>query len=225
MNDDDMPIRPTIDTDRVTSRHRRAWILKSLSVSVIVAAGVLGLAACGNSPSSPGVASASTTTAASRSDRGSSSGAQAKGQSRLLKYSQCMRAHGISDFPDPSSSGRLSLRIQPGSDLNPHDPQNVVAQNACKAYRPGGNPTPAQDAAANAKALKYAQCMQSNGIADFPDPDGRGTITINVGGDLDPSATKFKSAEKACRSLDSGFNTDTNNLSPPPASGPGSAGQ
>ena len=101
--------------------------------------------------------------------------------------------------------------IQPGSDLNPHDPQNVAAQNACKAYRPGGNPTPAQEAAANANALKYSHCMQSHGIADFPDPNGQGTLTINVGGDIDPNATKFKSAEKSCASLDTGFNTDENN--------------
>jgi hypothetical protein len=130
-----------------------------------------------------------------------------------------MRAHGISDFPDPSSSGVLSIRIQPGSDLNPHDPQYVAANNACKAYQPGGNLTPAQEATANANALKYSHCMQSNGIADFPDPNGQGILTINVGGDIDPNAAKFKSAEKACESLHHGFRTDENNVSSPPGSG------
>jgi len=218
MNDRSMTSRETQEGPEPTvGRRRRARLLKAVSVSAVVAAGVLGLAACGSNPSIPGVASASstTTTAASTAHNGSGSGSQA----RLLKYSQCMRAHGIPDFPDPSSSGGLSISIHPGSDLNPHDPQNVAAQNACKAYRPGGNPTSAQDATANANALKYSKCMQSHGITDFPDPNGQGTLTVNVGGDIDPDAAKFKSAEKACASLDTGFNTDENNVSSPPSSG------
>ena len=222
MNDDQMtPGSPRGDTGRVASRRRRGQLIRSLSVLAVVAGGVLGLAACGSSPSGPGVATAgsTTTTAASTAGGGSGSGASDKSEGRVLKYSQCMRAHGITDFPDPSSSGSLSIHIQPGSDLNPHDPQNVAAQNACKAYRPGGNPTPAQEAAANANALKYSHCMQSHGITDFPDPNGQGTLIINVGGDIDPNAAKFKSAEKSCASLDTGFNTNENNISPPPSSG------
>jgi hypothetical protein len=217
MNDDEM----TFGDRGNTGRPRQAWLRRSFLVAGVVAAGVLGLAACGSSPSSPGVASAgsTTTTAASTSLSGAASGASDKSEGRLLKYSQCMRAHGISDYPDPSSVGSVRVTIHPGSDLNPHDPQNVAAQEACKAFSPGGNPTPAQEAASNANALKYSQCMQANGIADFPDPNGEGTLTINVGGDIDPNAAKFKAAEKSCESLDTGFNTDENNLTPPPASG------
>src|SRR5215831_16220556 len=47
---------------------------------------------------------------------------------KLEKFSQCMRANGIPDFPDPSGGG-LSIRTQPGSDLNPHD---ATFQNASK---------------------------------------------------------------------------------------------
>jgi hypothetical protein len=47
---------------------------------------------------------------------------------KLEKFSQCMRAHGIPDFPDPSGGG-LSIQTQPGSDLNPH---NATFQNASK---------------------------------------------------------------------------------------------
>jgi hypothetical protein len=210
--------------------NRRGRLLRVVSVAAIVGAGVSVLAACGSSPSGPGVASAgsTTTSAGSSSAGGSGSGTQAQGESRLLKYSQCMRAHGISDFPDPSSSGNLTIRVQPGSDLNPHAPQNQAAQNACKAPQPGGNPTPAQEATANANALKYSHCMQSNGIADFPDPNGKGTLTINLGtgdlGDLDPNSSRFHAAERACQSLDTGFNTNENDLSPPPVGGQGGTG-
>jgi hypothetical protein len=139
-----------------------------------------------------------------------------------------MRSHGIPDYPDPSGNGSVTIHVRPGSDLNPNSPQNQAAQAACKSVFPGGNLTPAQQAAGNARALRYSQCIRSHGIADFPDPNGQGTLTINEGsGDLNPNSARFKDAEKACQSLDTGFNTNVNNLSPPPAAGQGSgsAGQ
>jgi hypothetical protein len=221
MNSDHMtPGNPKLAGDPVSACHRRGWLFKPLLVATVVTTGVLGLAACGSSPSSPGVASAgSTTTTLSAGSSGGSRAGSHTGDSRLLKYSQCMRAHGITDFPDPSSNGSLTIGIKPGSDLNPHDPRNLAAQSACKAYSPAGNPTPAEEATANANALRYSQCMQSHGIADFPDPNGQGTLTINVGGDIDPNAATFKSAEQSCASLDTGFNTNENNVTSPPGSG------
>ena len=53
--------------------------------------------------------------------------------------SQCMRDHGIKDFPDPSSSGgRISMSINgsAGSDLNPNDPLFQAAQKACMPNAP-----------------------------------------------------------------------------------------
>jgi hypothetical protein len=32
-----------------------------------------------------------------------------------LAYSQCMRAHGLADFPDPNSQGQIALSAGPGS--------------------------------------------------------------------------------------------------------------
>ena len=61
---------------------------------------------------------------------------QAAQQAQLLEYSECMRAHGISDFPDPSNGG-LSLRGGPGSDLNPNNPEFQAAQKACQSDAPG----------------------------------------------------------------------------------------
>jgi hypothetical protein len=55
-----------------------------------------------------------------------------------LNYAKCMRAHGISDFPDPNADGSLSLKPSPGSDLDPSNPQYKNADNACKHYRLGG---------------------------------------------------------------------------------------
>jgi hypothetical protein len=50
-------------------------------------------------------------------------------QATLLKFSECMRANGIPDFPDPSGGGGLSLRR--GGDLDPNNPAFKRAQKLC----------------------------------------------------------------------------------------------
>jgi hypothetical protein len=42
-------------------------------------------------------------------------------EAKLLKYSECMRANGIPDFPDPSG-GNLTVSINAGGDLDPNNP-------------------------------------------------------------------------------------------------------
>jgi hypothetical protein len=42
-------------------------------------------------------------------------------QATLEKYSECMRANGIPDFPDPIN-GTLSFNLGAGGDLNPNNP-------------------------------------------------------------------------------------------------------
>jgi hypothetical protein len=67
---------------------------------------------------------------------------QAKALAQALKMSQCMRSHGITDFPDPQSGAggsiRISLHNSPGSDLNPNSPQFQAAQKACQGFGPAG---------------------------------------------------------------------------------------
>ena len=55
----------------------------------------------------------------------------AKQQQELLAYSTCMRAHGLKDFPDPTSDG-LRITAGPGSDLQPNNPTFQKAQQACQ---------------------------------------------------------------------------------------------
>jgi hypothetical protein len=49
---------------------------------------------------------------------------------KLEKFSQCMRAHGIPDFPDPNDSG-LQIQVHPGSDLSPNNPTFQNASKLC----------------------------------------------------------------------------------------------
>ena len=128
-----------------------------------------------------------------------------------------MRAHGLTGYPDPKQAGdqiSITIDVTPGSNLNPHSPQYQAARNACKAFQPVGNLTAAQKAAANARALKYSQCMRAHGISSYPDPNGQGTIVVQAGGGIDPRSPQFQNAQKACQSLDSGFNMETSNLRP-----------
>jgi hypothetical protein len=50
---------------------------------------------------------------------------------KLEKFSQCMRANGIPDFPDPSSGGRFQIHSSPGSDLDRNNPVFQSAQKKC----------------------------------------------------------------------------------------------
>jgi hypothetical protein len=47
-------------------------------------------------------------------------------QEGLLRYAQCMRDHGLADFPDPDEYG---LRIPPG--IDPESEEFTVANDAC----------------------------------------------------------------------------------------------
>ena len=64
--------------------------------------------------------------------------AQAKALKAALKFSNCMRAHGITHFPDPQTSGGgISLMFKRGSGLDPQSPQFKAAQRACQNEMPG----------------------------------------------------------------------------------------
>jgi hypothetical protein len=61
---------------------------------------------------------------------------QAQALASGLKLAECMRAHGITDFPDPNSKGQMQIKISPGSELNPNNPQFQAAQKACGGHLP-----------------------------------------------------------------------------------------
>jgi hypothetical protein len=63
---------------------------------------------------------------------------QAKMQEQALKFSACMRSHGVPTFPDPTfSDGRAQLKIDSKSGLDPRSPAFQAAQKACQSLLPG----------------------------------------------------------------------------------------
>jgi hypothetical protein len=60
---------------------------------------------------------------------------------QVIVYAQCMRSHGVLDFPDPTSGGDLELNWRPGSDLDPNSPIFLRANRTCTKLHgalPGG---------------------------------------------------------------------------------------
>lgn len=59
--------------------------------------------------------------------------------SRALRYSACMRSHGIPSFPDPVelANGNIELRLGAGHGSSP---QQQAATEACRKFLPGGGP-------------------------------------------------------------------------------------
>jgi hypothetical protein len=53
---------------------------------------------------------------------------------KLLNFAKCMRAHGVADFPDPSSNGGMQLHADgnSSSDINPDNPVFQKAEKACQ---------------------------------------------------------------------------------------------
>jgi hypothetical protein len=128
--------------------------LAALGMAVLVAAVGAG---CGGTQSSSGISTAHPSTASHTST--------ITPREKAVKFSECMRANGVSDFPDPNASGEF-----PSYGISVSKTVWMKAVAACKALQPPGTLsaklTPAQELA----ALKFAQCIRENGVPDFPDP-------------------------------------------------------
>jgi len=55
----------------------------------------------------------------------------------LLKFSQCMRSHGVPDFPDPALNGGSVSLGSKGAGMSANAPQFQAAVTACQHLAPG----------------------------------------------------------------------------------------
>lgn len=151
--------------------------------------GTVGLAllaaACGSGPSS-----------------GGPGGSAAASVSPGLAYARCMRAHGVPDWPDPGSSG-----IEPAStkQIAASSPRFPAAQAACVHLLPnGGQQTQAQILADQRNAVRFAGCMRSHGVPNWPDPtirpDGAPQFNAPAAG-VDLSSRLVMATAQKCQSL------------------------
>jgi hypothetical protein len=96
----------------------------------------------------------------------------AANQEKAVKFAQCMRENGVSQFPDPDASGELTIDgVLNGSSIDSDSPTWAGAIAACKDLQPPGF-TGAGERSADEQdaALEFALCIRENGVEDFPDP-------------------------------------------------------
>ena len=127
-------------------------------------------AGCGGSPSSSGMSTAAAERTSGNSTTTGRAGAAEHASTltareKAVKFSECLRANGVSDFPDPNASGEF-----PSYGVSVSKAVWTTAVAACKAFQPPGSLnarlTPTQFSA----ALQFAQCVRAHGVPDFPDP-------------------------------------------------------
>jgi hypothetical protein len=130
-----------------------------LAAAAIAAA--LGLGACGSS-------SSNASTSAGRPT-------QAQFQQGAVRFADCMRSHGVPNFPDPTTSPRAFKQA-----FNTKSPAFASAATACQHLLPGGGPhsqAPEHSRAQIAAMLAFAGCLRTHGFSSFPDPTSSGLIT------------------------------------------------
>jgi hypothetical protein len=89
------------------------------------------------------------------------------------EVAQCIRDHGMPDFPDPTVDAQGQPHLP---DSAPTPPDAII-----QACRPILNQLPASlrphtDANDPAMMRRFAQCMRGHGIDDWPDPDAEGNF-------------------------------------------------
>jgi len=123
---------------------------------------------------------------------------------QALAYAKCMRAHGIANFPDPTVQDNAHNKGVGFSlnGINTNSPQVKAAAKTCQRQTGFGHLSAAQLQAGMSAMLKFAECMRSHGIANFPDPvENSHQIGFNIDGSIDQSSARFKAAQKACQPL------------------------
>jgi len=129
--------------------------LRPLAVLVMVALISVISAGCGSNASSETGTASSTGTGGNK---------KLSARDKAVKFAECIRAHGVSDFPDPNEKNQFEY----GVSVTPA--VWTRATTACKDLQPpgtlSGKRTPKQQSA----SLRFAQCVRDHGVKDFPDP-------------------------------------------------------
>ena len=121
--------------------------------------------------------SACGSTAPAGSGSGPGGGNNNANAQKAVKFARCMRSNGVSGFPDPGASGRLTIdAVANGSSLDTSTPAFTHAISLCKALEPAGFTGTKRSSPQQQAALKFAQCIRANGVTDFPDPIPNGPL-------------------------------------------------
>ena len=122
--------------------------------------------------------------------------------STAVAYSQCVRAHGVPNFPDPDNTGQIPKAAVITAFKAVGDATAKAATAACESMNPADQQSPTLTAQQQQDYLRAAACIRSHGITGFPDPTfPGGKVSFNIPASIDTSSTQFVQAAQACRSL------------------------
>jgi hypothetical protein len=166
-------------------------------LQIILLGGLVAVAAaCSGARSTPQVASAAGAL------HGTATSAPAGATQLVHRAAQCVRDHGVPNFPDPvfDAHGRLQIDDQLLKTLPSAVVQSIqqacqtqinAAQAAANAQQPPATPAELE------QATRFAQCMRQHGWPNFPDPDAHGGFDTSTPG-AGP-ASKTDPSIQACR--------------------------
>jgi len=177
------------DSTRVMRRPRQARPIATRTAAAIIATAALALlaAACSGSPSSTG--SGGSPNAAGPTSAGGSTDTPS-----AVAYSHCVRSHGVPNYPDPGSDGQIpkgnaqhfgvsSSQLQTAQSACQHllPATGAFAQQARQCFSAGDCPAALVQQILTAER-KFAQCMRSHGVSNWPDPslDSEGRPIFNL---------------------------------------------
>jgi len=166
------------DSARGMHRSRWAWLSVLLTAAAVIATVGLALvvAACsgGSGPSSAG----------SGPPGAGGSANPPPASSQVLAFALCMRSHGVPKYPEPNSSNTMP------NGLPKVGPQHLAvtmsefqaALGACGHLLPnGGQATQSAAHQLLSDGLKFARCVRSHGVLNWPDPTHSTATALALG--------------------------------------------
>jgi len=96
-------------------------------------------------------------------------------QNDAVRFTTCMRNHGITNFPDAPGPNGAGGRTWKNAFQN-SSPAFVAADGACQHLMParGSSQNSTADHPSMTTMLAFARCMRRHGFARFPDPNSSG---------------------------------------------------
>jgi hypothetical protein len=130
-------------------------------------------------------------------------------QQAVLKFTTCVRSHGVPNIPDPGTPGWKNA-------LGSEAPAVLAAERTCGRLVPGAMPssqsqTQPHSPAQTAAMLAFAHCLRSHGFPNFPDPTSSGQVTHEMvaAAGIDLQQPAVLQAGDACVSVTHGIITKT----------------
>lgn len=148
----------------VSDHNRRRAPGRAIATAAIagLAAAAAAITGCGSSSPTSSISVGHTTEAQ----------AQDQLHQDLVTFADCMRSHGVSGFPDPTTPGSAKEFILgqiPG--INTQSPAFRSADTACVHLLPSNGPNPQRATEqVMVQLVQTSRCMRAHGVAEFPDP-------------------------------------------------------